>query len=114
MTTQAIRLKTNIINNSDLERRMFRAMLYTVGFLVLGYVFILSNMVWNIVSRKNIQTESLALSNEVNALELQYSSLSKGIDLNLASSLGFKETKNKEFATRKALGSLNTIAYNEL
>ena len=69
-------------------------------------------MVFNIVERKALEGRALTLSNEVGNLELEYLSVSQKVDLNLAYSLGFKETK-KTFANRKALGSIS-IAKNEI
>ncbi len=120
MTTQALKLNTKInsrinsgiINNNDLYNRIFHTILYTVGFLALCYVLILSNIVWNIVARKNAQSQARVLSTEVSTLELNYLSLSDKIDLNLAHSLGFKEV-SKSYATRKNIGSL-AILQNEL
>ena len=48
---------------------------------------------FNIVERKALEGRALTLSNEVGNLELEYLSVSQKVDLNLAYSLGFKETK---------------------
>lgn len=117
MTTQTLKLNkfhTNIVNNNDLEKRVFRGMVYFSSFLVLCYFLLLSNMVWNIVSRKSLETQAMHLNNEVSNLELQYLASADKIDLDLAHSMGFTETKNKQFAKNTALGGLNTIAYNGL
>ncbi len=112
MTTETIKFniypkkRAVVINNSDLRRRVFNVMLFCSAFLILCYLLLLSNMVWNILARKSIESETRILSNNVNSLELQYLSLSKNIDLNLAYSMGFKETSEKEFTTRDAFGSL--------
>ncbi|MES2416184.1 MAG: hypothetical protein V4504_00565 [Patescibacteria group bacterium] len=111
MTTQTLKINTNIVNNSNFKKSFFNILLYVAGFLAICYVFILINMVWNIVSRKNLETQARELNTQVSTLELEYLSLSNKIDINLAYSLGFKETK-KEFANRKNLGSV-AIAKNE-
>ncbi|MCX6751483.1 MAG: hypothetical protein NT161_01805 [Candidatus Nomurabacteria bacterium] len=102
----------NIIDNGNLQKRILDIMLWTLGALILCYVFFLGNMVFNIVERKALEERALTLSNEVGNLELEYLSVSQKVDLNLAYSLGFKEIK-KTFAARKALGSIN-IAKNEI
>ena len=102
----------NIIDNGNLQKRIFNSMLYTLGILALCYVFFLGSMVFNIVERKMLESQALTLSNEVSNLELEYFSVSQKVDLNMAYSLGFKETKAK-FATRKDLGSIS-IAKNEI
>jgi hypothetical protein len=102
----------NIIDNGNLQKRILGMMLWTLGILALFYVFLLGNMVFNIVERKTLKTYAHTLSNEVGNLEQEYLSMSQKVDLNLAYSLGFKEIKTK-FATRKALGSIS-IAKNEI
>ncbi|MFA4975106.1 MAG: hypothetical protein WC839_00205 [Candidatus Paceibacterota bacterium] len=102
----------NIIDNGNLQRRILYTMLYVLAGLAFFYVFLLGNMIFNIVERKTLESHALTLQNEVGNLELEYLSLSQKVDLNLAYSLGFKETKTK-FATRKALGSIS-IAKNEI
>jgi hypothetical protein len=94
----------NVMNN-NMENIMLRFILGSFGVLALVYVFVLCNMVSNIVVRKSMEAEARILSNEVGALELSYLSMSSNIDLNLASSMGFKESKIT-FATRKAIGFL--------
>ena len=102
----------HIIDNGNLQKRILNVMLYTLLSLTIFYVFLLANMVWNIVERKSLEGRALALAGEVGNLELEYFSLSQKIDINLAYSLGFKETKTN-FVTRKALGSIS-IAKNEI
>jgi len=102
----------NIIDSGNLQKRILHIMLLTLGTFALLYVFILGSMVFNIVERKSLETHAYALSNDVGNLELEYMSISKKVDLNLAYSLGFKETKT-QYATRKALGSIK-IAKNEI
>ncbi len=98
----------NIVNNNNLEKRLLNVLLYSFGFCVLAYVFILGNITFNIVARQSLSSESRGLSNEVGNLELQYLSMSNKIDLAMSSSMGFKEAKT-QFATRKSLGTLSLL-----
>ena len=105
-----------VIDNNDLKRHVLHILLYSFGILAIGYVFILSNMVFNIIERRSFEKEAFSLGNEVGDLELIYLSLSNKVDLNFSYSLGFKEIKPK-FATRKALGldsSLSLKLDNEI
>ena len=102
----------NIIDNGNLQKRIFNIMLWTLGALALAYVLLLGNMVFNIVERKTLETYARTLSNEVGNLELKYLSESQKVDLNLAYSLGFQETK-KAYTNRKSFGSIS-IAKNEI
>ena len=100
---------TNIVTN-DIEKLALRFILWSFATLALIYVFLLGNMVFNIVERKSLEISARTLSSEVRELELTYLSLSNGVDLELSQTLGFKEVK-ANFATRKALG-LNSSAHD--
>jgi hypothetical protein len=118
MKQASLQLKTriknvNIIdNNIEVNRVILRAMLSVVAGLAFWYVFIIGNMVFDIVQRRALEKEALALSTEVSNLELSYLSISGTLDLNLSSSMGFKETK-ATFAPRKGLGGLS-LKNNEI
>ncbi len=101
-----------VIDHGNLQGRILNIMLYSLGALALFYVFFLGSMVFNIIERKSLEANARVLSNEVGNLELDYLSISEKIDLNLAYSLGFKETKTK-FTTPKSLGSI-TVVKNEI
>ncbi len=107
-----VNANVHIIDNGNLQNRILHMMLWTIAILAFCYIIFLGTMVFNIVERKSLEAYSHTLGNEVGDLELQYLSMSQKIDLNLAYSLGFKDTKAK-YATRKALGSIS-IAKNEI
>lgn len=105
-----IKIKTyanevNIINNNDIERRVFNILMVSFGLLAVLYVVFLGNMIFNIVERKTVEASARNLANEVSELELTYLSMSNKLDLNYSQSLGFSEAK-ATFATRKSLQSL--------
>lgn len=118
MRQATLQLKTriqnvNIMNNNiEVEKIILNIMLSILAALALWYVLILGNMVFNIVQRKTLEKEALALSNEVGDLELSYLSVSSSVDMALSSSMGFKET-HANFAIRKSLGSIK-LANNEI
>jgi hypothetical protein len=119
MRSMAIKMKSYVgqvgVMNHDLQSRLLGFLLLSFGFLAFAYIFLLGNMVFNIVERKAFEVEARTLANEVGALELSYLSMSSKVDLELSKSLGFKEVK-ATFATRRALGSLpaTQIAKNEI
>lgn len=92
----------SLINN-NIEKLAFNFILGSFGMLAFVYVFILGNMVSNIVARRSFEADARSLSNEVRALELSYLSMSNKVDLAFSYSMGFKEIK-AVFATRQALG----------
>jgi len=95
--------RVRIVNNGNLERRVLHSLLFALGILALFYVFVLTNMVVNIVERKSSELAARSLSDQVSALELNYLSLSNQVNQNLGITLGFKEAPT-EYATRKAVG----------
>ena len=117
MKAIAIKMKSytngvNIVNNNNIEERIFKTVIFSGIALALFYMLILGNMVFNIIERKSLEADARTLSNEVGNLELQYLSMSNKIDLNFSYALGFEETKTK-FAIRKSLGSIK-VANNEI
>lgn len=98
----------NIVNNYDLNRRILNIMLGAIAMLALLYAVFLVNTVYNIVERQSLSRDERSLSNDVGDMELAYLSMSNKIDVNMATSLGFKESK-KQYATRKSFSSLDSI-----
>ena len=45
----------NIIDNGNLQKRILNAMFWVLGILMFFYVFLLLNMVFNIVERKTLE-----------------------------------------------------------
>ena len=97
---QNVNVTNNNVETGQMILNTMLLVLFGLGFL---YVLILGNMVFDVVQRKTMEKEALALSNEVSDLELSYLSLSGSVDLALSSTMGFKEIK-ATFATRKSLG----------
>jgi hypothetical protein len=118
MKTIAIKMKNyatnvNVANNYNPERRVLNILLISLGVLAFCYVLFLGNMIFNIVERRGLETNARTLSNEVGNLESEYFSVSNKIDVSFAESIGFKETKEKQYAVRKSIGSIK-LAKNEL
>ena len=102
----------NIMNNNiEVEKYILNTMLFILAALAIFYVFILGNMVFNIIERRTLEKEMVTVSNEVGKLEVSYLVLSNSIDMNLSSTMGFKETK-ATFATRKPLGYLENVKFD--
>jgi hypothetical protein len=94
------------------NQKIFNYLLISWGVFSLIYILLLSNIVFNIIERKNFESQVRALSNEVANLEFAYLLASNEIDLKIGHSMGFKETK-PNFITRDSLGGVK-IAKNEL
>ncbi len=91
------------IVSNNIERIILNFIFFSLAGLSLLYVLFLGNMVVNIVERRSLEAEARALEGEVRGLEVTYLARSSSIDLNLANSLGFRETPTY-FAVRKSLG----------
>ncbi|MFA6177417.1 MAG: hypothetical protein WC694_00795 [Candidatus Paceibacterota bacterium] len=101
----------NIMNNNiEVEKNIFYTMIFILMALALFYVLILGNMVFSIVERRTLEKEMLSLSSEISRLEVSYLAVTSSVDMNLSSTMGFKETK-ATFATRKTLGFNTGGAY---
>ena len=107
LKTKTYRTNAKVINNDNIKRRVLNIMLLFLGILAFCYIFLLGNIVFNIIERRTLEADTRTLSNEVMDLELQYLSTSNKIDLTLAESMGFQEIKAK-FAVRKTLGRSST------
>ena len=103
----------DVVNNNELQRRILNILFWSLGAFAISYALLMGKMIFNIVERKALEANARTLSNEVGSLELQYLAFSDKVDLNLASSMGFKETTEKSFATRESLGSIK-LTSNEL
>ncbi len=119
MRSAAIKIKSYVgratVMNHNSQSRLLGFLLISLGLLTISYLFLLGNMVLNIVERKSLENEARTLASEVGEMELEYLELSGKIDLQLSYSRGFKEVK-ATYATRRSLGSLPTtqIAKNEI
>jgi hypothetical protein len=89
-------------------RIMLRVILSSLAMLGFLYIFLVTNMIFNIVERRSLEINARALAEEVRDLEYTYLSVSTGVDLALAHSLGFTETK-ATFITRKTLGYQSAV-----
>ena len=67
MSIQSVNI-TN--NNREMSAVLLNSMLLVLAALAVWYVLILGNMVFDIVARKALEKEMLALTNEVGQLEL--------------------------------------------
>ncbi len=103
MTVHKLKINTNIVNNDNLERKLFYALACTLLILFASYVYFLGSITFNIVQRNSFNADIRNLSSTIGGLEQEYLSLSSNIDLRLADNLGFKETKKSHFVSREPL-----------
>ncbi len=99
-----LQANTATLAQNDFNRRIF----YTIFslFLLVGglYLYFIGNIVFSVLERKTVETQTKVALQAVNELEIQYLAKDNNINLALAESLGFKEAKSALFASRTNLG----------
>jgi hypothetical protein len=89
------------INTNHLEKKIFWFLSMSIVAAVVFYGFLVNQTVINIVERENIQDQTTMLNSEISGLEFNYIALKNEINLEYAYSVGFENTKNIEFASRR-------------
>lgn len=80
--------------NPSFQKKAFFSLAFIALTLAGGYAYFVNQTVWNIVSRQNAVREISKTSSDVAALEASFMSLSGGLTLDHAYTLGFHEVKN--------------------
>jgi hypothetical protein len=108
MNTLAIKLNSAVMDeNNNINKRVFQILLLAFIVVFALYFYFLSQTILNVIDRKNLESSVGSLSSQADSLEIKYIELSKTIDYNMALSMGFKESEDTHFASRKqAVGSL--------
>ena len=114
MIVKTIALKTNIVNNHNLERRMFRILAVLLATLFISYIFFTGRIILDIIARRAVDNSLRTLTAEVAELELQHISADGAVNFKYAQTLGFTEPKKIYFARRAALVKNTSVARNEL
>lgn len=114
MRSRALKLhiytgRMSILTNVPAEKRLLQLMGWAFLAMALLYVFILGNTISNIVERRHHEAKIKALTTEVGELELHFLALSGKIDPEYGRALGFVESPEEHFATKKSLGSVSLI-----
>ena len=103
-------LKSNMLPlNTDLRKRLFFGLLGFAGLTFFVYIYLIGQIVFNVVERRNAETELKFLSNSLSQLEFKYLSKSREINLEYAKNLGFKEPQKIGFVGRTTL-TKNTLS----
>ncbi|HXK35084.1 MAG TPA: hypothetical protein VJ103_01090 [Candidatus Paceibacterota bacterium] len=90
--------KINIFN--DLQN-IWQVVIFASVASFLSYLYIVGSITFNVIERKNIENEIKNSNSQLSQLELEYLSLDREINLDLAWTLGFIENSNTFFAERK-------------
>lgn len=102
----------NIVNNNNMRKQVLNITLTFLGLLFVCYLYLLGNIVWDIVQRRNLEAEATTLSNNVQNLQLQYFTASNQVDLALAQTMGFQQIKPNFAVVHNDLDSIK-VAIND-
>ena len=93
-----INTKKEIDTKNTKGKFVFKGLLGLSVAMSLIYIFFIGKIVFNIVDRKNIETEMRDISSSVSSLQVEYFNLNNKIDLAYAKSIGFSESSSVVFA----------------
>lgn len=91
------------INDFEKRRRMFWALALLLVVFCGAYVFLVNRTVVKVAERDALQTDLSELKSEITTLEFEYISRKNEIDMELASSMGFKEAGGAHYVSRRSL-----------
>lgn len=108
MYTKISKINTNIeFVEGNIEKTIFNVLLAMIIISFFSYFYFINSTIFNIIGRKNIESENRTLSSNISELELQYLSATNNIDLDFAHSIGFKDASNAKFASASKFVSFN-------
>ena len=98
--TKAKAITTDIAENTNTQRVLFRILISSLGILFLVYVYLIGSITFNVLARKALENTVRTLSDNVSQLELSYLNNSNQIDKSYALAKGFVDVDHNIFATR--------------
>lgn len=90
---------------------MFWALVGVIVCASLSYMFFVNETVRNVVMRQTVEEKITNLNATVANLEFEYISRAHGVNMTLATSLGFTEVKEPIFVSKKQSVSFNTVQH---
>lgn len=82
------------------EKYIFWTLVWTVFFLAGFYMYCVRTTISNIVARQNSENESSTLTLKIGNEEFEYINKRNAVTLELAYTLGFKDSSGKMFVSR--------------
>jgi len=95
-------ISIQIVQNKDIQKVLLRVFVSILIILSITYVYLIGSITFNILARKNLESEVRVLGSRVSELELTYLNSTNKINKSYATSLGFVDAKNNIFAVRSA------------
>jgi len=102
MTIKKIQQKSKTITDAR-GKQIFYTCIIAMGFLFALYLYFLSNTVFSIVTRKNVENDIRAKVTTIGELELKYLTYYSSVDKTLAYDEGYVEPREVYFVSRNTL-----------
>ncbi len=104
--TKVKTMTNNLIENTNTQRIIFRALIAGLIVLSIVYVYLIGSITFNILARKSLETTIRTLGSRVGELELNYLNTTNKIDKAYATSIGFVDIHTNIFAARTSTTSV--------
>lgn len=111
MSIKALQLH---ISTEHIEKKLFWGLLVGIVCNLVLYVYFVNASVLDIVERTSLRGEIQTTGTAIGSLETEYFHLTKDVTITLASSLGFMEAKDVQFASKGSFAVGGTQANNEI
>jgi len=85
------------------NKKILRLVLSVFLITFFAYLYLVGSITFKVIARKDIENEIKNLNSSLSQLELEYLTLDRQINLDLAKQLGFVESPKTFFAYRKIL-----------
>ncbi|MFA6338921.1 MAG: hypothetical protein WCW87_02605 [Candidatus Paceibacterota bacterium] len=99
-----MRYITKAITNEELVKPFVWVVILCLSLLLCVYVYLVQNAVLNTVQIKRLSNDLSISTSKVNVLESEYFKVKDGVNLALASEMGFKAISKPKFITKRTLG----------
>ena len=98
-----------IVEHPKFERRTFWMLVFLLSVLISTYGIFLGKTVVSVIERRVSESDMEKIASNVSVLETNYLKLSTNIDISVAKSYGFVESKKTAYATRG--GDIKSFAF---
>jgi cell division protein FtsL len=106
MNTKTI--QNHMMQNTNPYRKVFKGLVsYTI--LLTGlYLFFIGGIVFNIIAKKDVQSQVRELTSKISGMESEYLAMAATVNMDGATAKGFVQNKNIEYIKRPNVSLANT------
>lgn len=99
--------------SEEKQKIAFWMLAISASLLVVFYIYSLNIAVFNVARRGTVEKNISTLHNSISDLESKYIALKKGINMDLAYSLGYKEIENTTIVPKKSVSVAQNVKVRE-